>query len=114
MQLMCRHSEEGQVGCLEIFDVPVLKFSTGCKVPHMGWNTVRDVKEPLFSAEQENDYLYYVHSFYAPVCAETMAVSEYGTVFSAALRKDNFYAVQFHPEKSGPAGKRILENFLSL
>jgi glutamine amidotransferase len=118
MQLMCRHSEEGDAQCLGIFDVDVKRFpadgQTGLKVPHMGWNTLTNVRGPLFQGMTEEEYVYFVHSFYVPVNEHTAAVTDYILPFSASLHKDNFYATQFHPEKSGVAGERILRNFLEL
>jgi len=112
MQLMCRHSEEGDTNCLGIFDLPVNKFDTELKIPHMGWNSLQDVKSPLLDKSLEGQYVYFVHSYYVPVAEETAAVSHYGIPFSAALQKNNFYATQFHPEKSGDVGEQILKNFL--
>ena len=117
MQLLCRHSEEGDTKALGIFPVEVKRFRTNdpaMKVPQMGWNTISALKGPLFKGVPENAYVYYVHSFYAEQCAETAAVTDYILPYSAALWKENFYAVQFHPEKSGVAGELILRNFLSL
>ena len=153
MQLMCRHSEEGDVDCLGIFDADVHKFQAnpaeGVKVPHMGWNTISELRTDLFKglvgsvcvdesqsthnvdsyqveksqtgvnfesgATQSNDvFVYFVHSFAASVCGDTIAVSENGRQFSAAMRKDNFYGAQFHPEKSGEVGEMILKNFVNL
>ena len=112
MQLMSRHSEEGDTPCLGIFDLPVKKFNIDLKIPHMGWNSLKDVKSPLFDESLEGQYVYFVHSYYVPLAKETAAVSHYGIAFSAALQKDNFFATQFHPEKSGDVGERILKNFL--
>ena len=118
MQLMCSHSEEGDVDCLDIFHVPVRRFipSTegGEKVPHMGWNTLEQTRTPLFRGfgAGEEEYVYFVHSYYVPLCKATAAVTRYIHPFSAALQMDNFYATQFHPEKSGSVGERILRNFL--
>jgi glutamine amidotransferase len=112
MQLMCRHSEEGDTPCLGIFDLPVKKFNIDLKIPHMGWNSLTEVKSPLLDKSLNEQYVYFVHSYYVPVAKETAAVSHYGIPFSAALQKDNFYATQFHPEKSGDVGERILKNFL--
>lgn len=112
MQLMCRYSEEGDTPCLNIFDLPVQKFRINLKIPHMGWNSLVETRNPLFDESIENEYVYFVHSFYVPVAAETVAVSNYEIPFSAALQKDNFFATQFHPEKSGQVGQRILKNFL--
>ena len=142
MQLMCRHSEEGDVDCLGIFDADVRKFQAnpaeGVKVPHMGWNTVTELRTGLFSGlgnladmgrelsqplcpdlesgmPQTNDvFVYFVHSFAASVCDDTIAVSENGRKFSAAMCKGNFYGAQFHPEKSGDVGEMILRNFVNL
>ncbi len=116
MQLLCKHSEEGHVDALGIFDIPVKKFSwvKGIKIPHMGWNQIGQLKSPLFAKNQENDYVYFVHSYYVPVCEHTIATTQYNGAFSAALNKNNFYATQFHPEKSGDVGSLILEQFLQL
>ena len=117
MQLMCRHSEEGEVDCLNIFDVDVKRFvpqKHEDKVPHMGWNTIGKTNSKLFEGFTEEEFVYFVHSFYVPVCDFTAAETDYIHPFSAALHKDNFYATQFHPEKSGKAGERILRNFLDL
>lgn len=116
-QLMCRHSEEGNVDTLGIFDVPVLRFRPTCheeKVPHMGWNQLEELKSPLMHNINEGEYAYFVHSYYVPLCEHTIATTQYGTPFSAALHRDNFYATQFHPEKSGSVGERIIQNFLDL
>ena len=114
MQLMCNWSEEGDTTGLGIFDVNVIHFEKKLKVPHIGWNRITELKTPLFKDIQENEYVYLVHSFYAPVCKETIAKCDYGVEYSSALKKDNFYGVQFHPEKSSDAGERILKNFLDL
>ncbi len=114
MQLMCHSSEEGNTKGLGIFDVDVVKFSTKVKVPQIGWNQITDLKTNLFNLVREQEYIYLVHSFYAPLCKETIAVSEYESSYSSALSKDNFYGVQFHPEKSSYAGEQILKNFLVL
>ena len=114
MQLMCNSSEEGRTEGLGIFDVDVLKFDTRLKVPQIGWNEITNLKSPFFMNVKENEYMYSVHSFYAPLCEETIATTRYGIDYSSALQKDNFYGVQFHPEKSSEAGARILENFLQL
>ena len=116
-QLMCRHSEEGNTDCLGIFDVDVLKFQPQKhedKVPHMGWNQMENPKSELFKGFTEGEFVYFVHSFYVPVCENTIATTNYILPFSAALHKDNFYATQFHPEKSGSVGERIIKNFLEL
>ena len=117
MQLMCRYSEEGEVGCLNIFDVDVKRFvpqKHEDKVPHMGWNTIGKTNSKLFEGFTEEEFVYFVHSFYVPVCDFTAATTDYIHPFSAALHKDNFYATQFHPEKSGKTGEKILTNFLNL
>lgn len=115
MQLMCRHSEENDTPCLGIFDQPVKRFipETDFKVPHMGWNSLTKVNDWI-QPELENKSVYYVHSYYVPVNNFTSAVTPYTVPFSAAMRKDNFYAVQFHPEKSAEAGQMILKNFLAI
>jgi glutamine amidotransferase len=117
MQLMCTHSEEGDAACLGIFDTDVKRFIPKRhedKVPHMGWNTLTDVKSSLFSPELEGKFAYFVHSYYVPTTEFTVATTDYIHPFSAALHKDNFYATQFHPEKSGDVGEVILNNFLKL
>jgi len=117
MQLMCSHSEEGDADLLGIFDQKVKKFqspSTDFKIPHMGWNTLTDTKSPLFEGISDNEFTYFVHSYYVPVCEHTIATTGYIHPFSAALHKDNYYATQFHPEKSAGVGERILKNFLAL
>jgi glutamine amidotransferase len=117
-QLLCRHSEEGNVDCIGIFDVPVLRFSPERhedKVPCMGWNELRDLKSPLYDGlTAQQPYVYFVHSYYVPLCQHTIATADYILPYSASLHKDNFYACQFHPEKSGQAGEQILKNFLEL
>lgn len=115
MQLMCRHSEENNTPCLGIFDQPVKRFipETDFKVPHMGWNSLTKVNDWI-QPELENKSVYYVHSYYVPVNNFTSAVTPYTVPFSAAMRKDNFYAVQFHPEKSAEAGQMILKIFLAI
>ena len=117
-QLLCRHSEEGDVDCIGIFDVPVLRFSPERhedKVPCMGWNELRDLKSPLYDGlTAQQPYVYFVHSYYVPLCQHTIATADYILPYSASLHKDNFYACQFHPEKSGLAGEQILKNFLEL
>lgn len=117
MQLMCSHSEEGNADCLGIFDVDVKRFVPKHhedKVPHMGWNTIAQTNSALFNGFDKDEYVYFVHSYYVPVNEHTAAVTDYIHPFSAALHKDNFYATQFHPEKSGGVGERILKNFLAL
>jgi glutamine amidotransferase len=114
MQLMCNHSEEGDTKGLGIFDVDVVKFSSKVKVPQMGWNTIYNLKSDLFKGIAENEYMYLVHSYYAPLCTETIATTNYELEYSSALENDNFYGTQFHPEKSGDIGEKILKNFLLL
>ncbi len=116
-QLLCKHSEEGDVDCLGIFDVPVIRFEPKVheqKVPHMGWNAIYDTKSPLFKGIEKEEYVFFVHSYYVPLCPWTIAKANYIEPFSAAIKKDNFFATQFHPEKSGTIGEEILKNFLSL
>lgn len=114
MQLMCNSSEEGNTKGLGIFDVDVVKFSNALKVPQIGWNKISDLKSPLFEGLSGEEYIYLVHSYYAPICKETIATSDYGLPYTAALHRDNFYGTQFHPEKSGAYGSSILMNFLAL
>ena len=114
LQLMCKHSEENDTECLGIFDLEVKKFAPKLKVPQMGWNTLTDMKSPLFDGIGPDSYVYFVHSYYAELSEDTIATTDYVNPFSAALHKDNFYALQAHPEKSGKVGARILENFLKL
>ena len=120
LQLMCSYSEEGNTKCLGIFNEIVKRFIPDDgkefinKVPHMGWNSVHNLKGPLFSQEMENKYVYFVHSYYAGLGLHTSAECNYIVPFSAALQKNNFYATQFHPEKSGSLGSAVLENFLKL
>jgi imidazole glycerol-phosphate synthase subunit HisH len=114
MQLLCTHSEEGNTDLLNIIPLQVKHFETDLKVPHMGWNQLESLKSPLFESINEKEYVYYVHSYYVPVSEYTIAQTSYPEPFSAALQYKNFYAAQFHPEKSGPAGSQILKNFLAL
>lgn len=114
MQLMCKHSEEGNTKALGIFENEVKHFPAGEPVPHMGWNNLKDLKDPLFKGITPEQDFYFVHSYYACADAHTAALCDYMLPFSAALQKDNFYGVQFHPEKSGAAGARLLTNFLTL
>ena len=116
MQVMCRHSEEGDVDCLNIFDARVKRFtpSADLKVPHMGWNTIGNLETKLFKGLDGGSYVYFVHSYYPELCPDTIATSTHGLMFSAALKYENFYGTQFHPEKSGDIGERIIENFLKL
>jgi glutamine amidotransferase len=118
-QLLCQHSEEGDVDCLGIFDADVRRFQPlrhEDKVPCMGWNALHHLHSPLFEGfgESHAPYVYFVHSYYVPPCKETIATANYILPYSAALQKDNFFATQFHPEKSGSVGERILRNFLEL
>lgn len=117
MQLMCSRSEEGNVDCLNIFDTEVKRFvpeKHEDKVPHMGWNTISNVKSDLFDISLENQFVYFVHSYYVAISEHTAAVTDYIHPFSAAIHKENFYATQFHPEKSGSVGENILKNFLKI
>ena len=114
MQLMCKHSEEGNTNGLGIFDVNVVKFSQDVKVPQMGWNTIFNLKTPLFEGIKENEFMYLVHSYYATLSENTIATTNYELEYSTALQRDNFFGVQFHPEKSGTFGEQILNNFLNL
>ena len=114
MQLMCKSSEEGNTKGLGIFDVDVVKFYNKVKVPQMGWNQIYNLKSPLFDGISENEYMYLVHSFYAPLCNEAIATTNYEVEYASALQKDNFYGTQFHPEKSGDVGEQILGNFLKM
>ena len=114
MQLMCKYSEEGNTNGLGIFDVNVVKFSQEVKVPQMGWNTIFNLKTPLFEGIKENEFMYLVHSYYASLCENTIATTNYELEYSTALQRDNFFGVQFHPEKSGVFGAQILKNFLNL
>jgi glutamine amidotransferase len=114
MQLLCNYSEEGDTEGLGVFNTDVLRFNHSVKVPQIGWNTIDQLKSDLFKDVPDKEYIYLVHSYYAPLCSETIAVSDYGINYSTALKKDNFYGVQFHPEKSSTAGAKILENFINL
>ena len=116
MQVMCRHSEEGDVDCLNIFDARVKRFtpSADVKVPHMGWTKIGNLETKLFKGLEGGSYVYFVHSYYPELCPDTIATSSHGAMFSAALKYENFYGTQFHPEKSGDVGERIIENFLKL
>jgi imidazole glycerol-phosphate synthase subunit HisH len=120
LQLMCKHSEEGNTDCLGIFDEEVKRFQikpgqeSTFKVPQMGWNTITNLTSGIFDASLENQYVYFVHSFYAAIGPHTAALTEYIQPFSAALYKNNFYATQFHPEKSGTVGAKILKNFIEI
>jgi glutamine amidotransferase len=117
MQLMCRHSEENDTECLGIFDEPVIRFVAGesaMKIPQIGWNRVVDTSSGLFNSISEGSYFYFVHSYYAACGAHTVGVADYIQPYSAALQKENFFGVQFHPEKSAVAGEQLLRNFLSI
>ncbi|MCC9167381.1 imidazole glycerol phosphate synthase subunit HisH [Pontibacter harenae] len=114
MQLLCQHSEEGDTDLLGIIPLQVMRFQTELKVPHMGWNQLHHLQTPLFEGLKEEEFVYYVHSYYVPLSEHTIAQTSYPEPFSAALQYKNFYAAQFHPEKSGPAGSQILKNFLAL
>ena len=116
MQLLCRHSEEGDTDCIGVFPEAVKRFvprSHADKVPAMGWNALYNCTSPLFKGISEEDFVYFIHSYYVSLGAHTIAKTDYTLPYSAALHKDNFWAVQFHPEKSGRVGFRLLENFLS-
>lgn len=114
MQLMCKNNEEGNTVGMGIFDISVKKFPSENIVPHMGWNTISVFQSPIFSGIEEENDVYFVHSFYCELSKNTTSVCDYILPFSASLHKDNFYAMQFHPEKSGRVGSRLLENFLKL
>lgn len=116
-QLLCRHSEEGDVNCIGVFDVEVKRFQPQRhedKVPAMGWNAINDLKSELYRGFFDNPYVYFVHSYYVPLCEHTIATADYILPYSASLHKNNFYTCQFHPEKSGKVGEQILKNFLEL
>lgn len=116
MQVMCRHSEEGDAKCLGIFDARVKRFVPTAeeKVPHMGWNSIGNLETKLFKDIRGGEMVYYVHSYYPELCPDTIATTRHGVMFSAALKYENFYGTQFHPEKSGDVGERIIANFLKL
>lgn len=124
MQLLCKHSEEGNTDCLGIFDVPVKHFispdepsksrSGDIKVPQIGWNKIYDLKSPLFKGVKQNEYMYFVHGYYAEKNEYSIATANYILEYSCALNKNNFYAAQFHPEKSATAGEKLLKNFFEL
>lgn len=114
LQLMCKHTEEGDVTGLGLFGAAVKRFPVGLKVPHMGWNNLSGLNGPLFKGILPTDDVYFVHSYYAELNNGAVAETQYGLSFASALQKDNFYAVQFHPEKSGKVGAAILQNFLEL
>lgn len=116
MQVMCRHSEEGDCDCLNIFDSHVKRFvpTQELKVPHMGWNKISNLESKLFKGISGGEYVYFVHSYYPELCSDTIATTTHGAMFSSALKYENFYGTQFHPEKSGDVGEKIIENFLNL
>ena len=116
MQVMCRHSEEGDAKCLGIFDAHVKRFVPTAeeKVPHMGWNSIGNLESKLFKDIKGGEMVYYVHSYYPELCPDTIATTRHGVMFSAALKYENFYGTQFHPEKSGDVGERIIANFLKI
>ena len=114
MQLMCQDSQERNASCLGIIPVGVKRFTGDIKVPHMGWSRINQLKSPLFDGIETDSFVYFVHSYFVPDNAYSIAQSWHGNKFSAAVQRENFYAVQFHPEKSGTAGERILQNFLKL
>jgi len=113
MQLMCNSTEEGNTKGLGIFDVDVVRFKNEVKVPQIGWNQIREFKSEIFNKVEANSYIYLVHSYYAPICNETICATDYGLNYSSGLQKDNFYGLQFHPEKSSDIGEQILNNFLT-
>ena len=114
MQLLCKYSEENNTECIGVFDEAVKKFEGDIKVPQMGWNNIYDLQQLLFKGLNENEFVYFVHSYYVEKSLHTAATANYNLEYSAAIQKDNFYAVQFHPEKSGKAGEKILKNFIEL
>lgn len=114
MQLMCTSSEEGATRGLGLFDLEIKRFDKGLKVPCVGWNKLEQLKSPLFTGLEPQNHVYFVHSYYAPLSDQTIAVANYGLPYSAALQNDNFFGVQFHPERSGAVGEQILKNFLNL
>jgi len=114
MQLLCSYSEENDTKCIGVFEESVIRFSGDIKIPHIGWNNIYDLKKPLFRGLTEEAYVYFVHSYYVEKSRHSAATAKYNLEYSAAIQKDNFYAVQFHPEKSGNAGEEILKNFIEL
>lgn len=114
MQLMCNYTEEGDTNGLGIFNVNVKRFSNAVKVPQMGWNTIHNLKSDLFKDINDGDYMYLVHSYYAENCNHAIATTNYNLEYASALENDNFFGVQFHPEKSGVVGEQLLRNFLKL
>ena len=116
MQVLCRYSEEGDTECVGLFDTDVRRFESApdLKVPHMGWNSISNLESKLFKGVDEGAFVYFVHSYRPGLCSDTVATSVHGGMFSAALKYENFYGTQFHPEKSGDVGEKILSNFLAL
>ena len=114
MQLMCSYSEEGQTDCLGIFDAEVKKFDSKLKVPQIAWNQIFDLKSDLMKGIKDKEFMYLVHSYYVALNKNAIATTNYGLDYASALQKDNFYGVQFHPEKSGKVGEQLLKNFLEL
>lgn len=116
MQVMCRHSEEGDAECMGIFDAHVKRFkpTPSEKVPHVGWNQIGNLEKKLFTDVKCGSFVYFVHSYYAELCPDTIATTRHGLLFSSALKYENFYGTQFHPEKSGDTGEQIIKNFLEL
>lgn len=113
---MCRSSQEGDAECMGIFDAHVKRFDSapGVKIPHMGWSRISNLESKLFNDIQPGSYMYFVHSYYAPLCPDTIATARHPALFSAALKYENFYGTQFHPEKSGEAGQQLIHNFIRL
>jgi len=114
LQLLCRHTEENNTDCLNLFNVSIKKFPPKLKVPQIGWNSITFNDDPLFAGIKQNEYVYFVHSYYAKIGEETISTTDYIIPFSSAIRKNNFYGVQFHPEKSGTVGENIIKNFIEL
>jgi glutamine amidotransferase len=114
MQLLCRFSEENNTPCLGIFNQDIKKFTSSNKIPQIGWNSIDTLSSELFKGINNNEYVYFVHSYYAEISENTIAATDYGIKYSSALQKGNFYATQFHPEKSGFIGSKIIENFINL
>lgn len=114
MQLLCNSTEENNTKGLGVFNTNVKRFQNNVKVPQISWNTITNLNSKLFKNINENEFMYLVHSYYAENCSEQIAITNYGLAYAAALQKDNFYGVQFHPEKSGKAGEQILQNFIEL
>lgn len=116
MQVMCRHSEEGDAECMGIFDARIQRFKEeeGLKIPHMGWSRIANMDSKLFKGIESGSYVYFVHSYHAPLCPDTIATARHGEMFSATLKYENFYGTQFHPEKSGIVGETIIDNFLKI